>query len=149
MSVRYCHTNLVAKDWKRLAAFYVEVFGCQYKYPERDLSGSWVDDLTGLNDANIRGIHLTLPGYQDDGLTLEIFQYNEVMSNPDKQINQEGFGHIAFLVDDVDLYLEKLIQNGGSLVGKAVRGHVPGVGNIHVVYTRDPEGNIIEIQKWA
>ena len=91
MGVRYCHTNLVAKDWKRLAAFYVEVFGCQYKYPERDLSGSWVDDLTGLNDANIRGIHLTLPGYQDDGLTLEIFQYNEVMSNPDKQINQEGF----------------------------------------------------------
>ena len=92
---------------------------------------------------------MTLPGYQDDGPTLEIFQYNEVMNNPDKQINQEGFGHIAFLVDDVDLYLKKLILNGGSLVGKAVRGPVPGVGNIHVVYARDPEGNIIEIQKWA
>jgi len=25
---RYVHTNLVALDWRRLAAFYVEVFGC-------------------------------------------------------------------------------------------------------------------------
>jgi len=36
---RYVHTNLIAWDWKRLAAFYQDVFGCVPVPPERDLSG--------------------------------------------------------------------------------------------------------------
>lgn len=28
--------------------------------------------------------------------------------------NREGFGHIAFLVDDVQLVYEKVLANGGS-----------------------------------
>ena len=26
--MRYIHTNIVAKDWRRLADFYIQVFGC-------------------------------------------------------------------------------------------------------------------------
>jgi predicted enzyme related to lactoylglutathione lyase len=25
---RYAHTNLIARDWRKLAAFYIEHFGC-------------------------------------------------------------------------------------------------------------------------
>jgi len=39
MATKYTHTNLIAKDWKRLLAFYQEVFGCIPVLPERDLSG--------------------------------------------------------------------------------------------------------------
>ncbi len=147
MGAKYVHTNLIARDWKRLAEFYVEVFGCTYVYPERDLSGAWLDDLTGIRDASIKGIHLALPGYESGGPTLEIFRYahNEVH---EKRINGEGFGHIAFLVDDVEVYLSKVLEHGGSVVGKTVGGDVAGAGKIHLVYARDPEGNIIEIQKW-
>ena len=28
ISAKYTHTNLVARDWKKLARFYEEVFGC-------------------------------------------------------------------------------------------------------------------------
>jgi predicted enzyme related to lactoylglutathione lyase len=39
MKVTFAHTNLVAKDWVSLAQFYVEVFQCELKLSERDISG--------------------------------------------------------------------------------------------------------------
>lgn len=35
--------------------------------PERDLKGKWLDELTGLFETKIKGIHLRLPGYDDSG----------------------------------------------------------------------------------
>jgi lactoylglutathione lyase len=40
-------------------------------------------------------------------------------------------------------------ENGGSEVGKVVAKKIKDVGKLEVVYAKDPEGNIIEIQKWA
>ena len=74
----YVHTNLIARDWKRLVRFYSEVFGCEPKPPERDMSGAWLDQLTSLQNAHLSGVHLRLPGYGDDGPTLEIFSYNSI-----------------------------------------------------------------------
>ena len=37
---KYVHTNLIARDWKRLIRFYIDVFGCEPKGPERDMSGA-------------------------------------------------------------------------------------------------------------
>jgi predicted enzyme related to lactoylglutathione lyase len=148
MKIAFTHTNIVAKDWKGLANFYIEVFGCRPKPPERDLSGNWLDRLTGIEGVHIRGIHLTLPGFDSGGPTLEIFQYNEEQDHPFKGINTRGYGHIAFAVDDVDECLNRLLEHGGATVAETVRGTVAGVGTIHLVYAKDPEGNIIEIQKW-
>ena len=69
--MKYTHTNLVARDWRRLADFYIKVFGCTPVPPERDLSGDWLDKATSLQDAHIRGVHLRLPGHGDAGPTLE------------------------------------------------------------------------------
>ena len=146
--IKFTHVNVVAEDWKKLAGFYVDVLGCTPKPPERDLSGEWLDYLTGLDNARINGIHLKLPGGGAKGPTLEVFQYDSNSSDPVKQINMPGFAHIAFSVDDVEKYAALIIENGGSLVGDIVRTGVKGAGEIHVVYARDPEGNIIEIQKW-
>ncbi|MBN2520689.1 MAG: VOC family protein [Bacteroidales bacterium] len=41
--VKYIHTNIVAKDWQKLADFYEKVFGCKKLYPERNLKGEWID----------------------------------------------------------------------------------------------------------
>ncbi|NBI28138.1 VOC family protein [Chengkuizengella marina] len=98
MSIKYAHTNIVAKDWRRLSDFYVKVFDCKPVYPERDLSGKWIDNVS------IKGIHLTLPGYEP-GPTLEIFQYiQESPKRHPSNINQQGFGHIAFLVDTLNKF---------------------------------------------
>jgi predicted enzyme related to lactoylglutathione lyase len=148
MGTKYTHINLVAKDWKKLSKFYIDVFNCIPKPPERDISGDWLDRLTGINSAHIKGIHLLLPGFESGGPTLEIFQYNDTIQDDNKSINREGFAHIAFAVDDVEECLDKLKENGGTTVGDIVMGDIESVGKIHVVYGKDPEGNIIEIQKW-
>src|SRR5438034_7552873 len=146
---KYVHTNLIARDWKKLVRFYGEVFGCIAKGPERDLSGAWLDQLTSLRNAHLRGVHLHLPGYSEDGPTLEIFSYSEMVEVQRPAANQCGFAHIAFAVDDVDQALQAVIVAGGSTVGDIATTKVNGVGALRVVYARDPEGNIVELQKWS
>lgn len=149
MKARYVHTNLTAHDWRGLVRFYCEVFGCVPKPPERDLSGEWVEALTAVPGAHIRGLHLLLPGHGPDGPTLEIFGYEALRETPSPVVNQPGFGHIAFLVDDVAGALDAVRRAGGSAVGSLVARRVEGVGLLEVVYARDPEGNIVEIQRWS
>lgn len=148
MPTRYAHTNLIAEDWQRLAAFYQNVFGCVPVAPERDLSGEWLDRATGRKRARITGIHLRLPGYGDDGPTLEIFQYDAMPERPSSAPNLPGFAHIAFAVDDVPATAQAVLDRGGLPVGELTVREVPGVGVITFQYVADPEGNIIELQHW-
>jgi lactoylglutathione lyase len=148
MSIKYVHTNIVALNWKKLVAFYQTVFECQPMLPERDISGEHLDRAVNMKDANIKGIHLALPGYGSNGPTLEIFQYNRVSDHPSKNINTLGFAHIAFSVDNVETMIDKLLQHGGSLVGEMVTIPVAGKGTVTIVYAKDPEENIVELQKW-
>jgi predicted enzyme related to lactoylglutathione lyase len=148
MGIKYVHTNIVAKDWKGLAEFYIKVFNCKPVYPKRDLSGEWIEKLTKIEKTRIRGIHLRLPGYEN-GPTLEIFQYDpESYRNKLAEINQQGFGHIAFQVEDVETVLESLIRHGGKKLGEVIKKEIEGIGLLTAVYTEDPEGNFIEIQNW-
>jgi catechol 2,3-dioxygenase-like lactoylglutathione lyase family enzyme len=149
MATRYAHTNLVARDWRRLADFYVEVFGCEPVPPERDLSGEWLDRCTGLEGAHIRGMHLRLPGHGPEGPTLEVFQYDEAADQGHPVANRLGFGHVAFAVDDVPATLERMLAAGGTPLGDVATAGVAGSGQIEVTYARDPEGNIVEIQAWS
>ena len=148
VKAKYVHTNLTGRDWRVLARFYCEVFGCIPKPPERDLSGAWLEDLTTLSAAHLTGMHLSLPGFGEGGPTLEIFSYDQMVNDGTPVVNEPGFGHIAFLVDDVDAALRAVQAAGGSSVGKIASTLVPGVGELTVVYARDPAGNIVELQTW-
>src|SRR4030095_11143300 len=80
--------------------------------------------------------------------TLEIFSYGQLVEGKMPTANQCGFAHIAFAVDDVNQALQALIAAGGGAVGEIATTEVDSVGVLRVVYARDPEGNIIELQKW-
>ena len=145
--MKYVHTNIVAKDWKLLADFYIKVFGCKPVLPERDIKGDWLEKGTAVKNASLHGIHLLLPGYDNDGPTLEIFQYNKNEEKPIPVANREGFGHIAFLVADIEYILDKMISHGGTKLGEVVSKKLD-YGTIEFTYAKDPEGNIIELQAW-
>jgi len=148
MPTKYAHTNLIAKNWKQLSIFYQGVFGCVPIPLQRNLTGEWIDKATGLNGAHISGKHLFLPGYGDAGPTLEIFSYEDMPEHHETTPNTPGFSHIAFSVDDVKTTAQAISNNGGSAIGKLTIRDIPGVGVITFQYLTDPEGNIIEIQKW-
>jgi len=146
--MRYAHTNIAARNWKTLSDFYINVFDCSVKPPERKLSGDWLDQATGLSKAELEGVHLLLPGHGDSGPTLEIFSYKDTSESEPIMANYTGFTHIAFEVDDVEQTLHSAMKSGGELLGKVTEKAVEGVGVLSFVYFRDPEGNIVEIQSW-
>ena len=149
MDTKFVHVNIIAKDWKRLAGFYEKVFNCIPLPPERNLSGEWIEKGTGIFGAEIRGIHLRLPGNDETGPTLEIFQYNKNKKHSSSIVNREGFAHIAFRVDSIEEIRDAVLKEGGRLIGDIVTVKVEGAGNVTFLYLTDPEGNIIELQKWS
>lgn len=145
---RYVHTNIIAKDSKKLIEFYKEVFRCKSIGETRDLRGEWLDDLTGISNSHIVGEHLCLPGYENDHPTLEIFSYDS-MEEPVVAINKCGIAHLAFEVDDVENTLQLLLQKGGKQLGKVVKTEYADGRKTVFVYATDCEGNIIELQSWS
>jgi catechol 2,3-dioxygenase-like lactoylglutathione lyase family enzyme len=147
--MRFSHTNIAAKDWKRLSKFYINVFNCRIKPPERKLSGDWLDKATGLKKAKLTGVHLLLPGHGDNGPTLEIFTYEDTHECPSIMANYTGITHIAFEVENVETTLNVALSNGADLLGEVTEKKIENVGILKFVYLRDPERNIIEIQSWG
>jgi catechol 2,3-dioxygenase-like lactoylglutathione lyase family enzyme len=152
LGARYGHTNLIARDWRRLAAFYEEVFGCVRVPPERDYSGNLAERGTGVAGAAFRGVHLRLPGHGPDGPTLEIYTYAaNVEPAAPPAANRVGWGHIAFMVDDVQAGRSAVLEGGGAELSGAevVTTRTADGRRVTWCYVADPEGNLVELQSWA
>ena len=146
---KYVHTNLIAEDWQALSNFYQQLFGCIPVPPERDFQGEKLEAGSGIPGAHLRGVHLRLPGYGENGPTLEIFNYNILESRGMTAVNRPGFGHIAFSVDDVPAAQKSVLQAGGKGVGEIVTLQLATGAKVTWCYVTDPEGNIIELQSWS
>ncbi len=148
IAARYVHTNLIAGDWRKLASFYQDVFGCVPLPPERDFRGEALEAGTGIPGAHLRGLHLRLPGYDDFGPTLEIFSYTPQEHPSPTAVNRPGFGHIAFQVEDVPAACEQVLSAGGRKYGEVVTLTIATGARVTWCYMTDPEGNLIELQSW-
>ena len=152
LGARYGHTNVIARDWRRLASFYETVFGCSPVPPERDYSGDLAERGTGVPDAAFRGVHLRLPGHGAEGPTLEIYSY---AANVDPAAapaaNRVGWGHIAFMVDDVASARSAVLEAGGRPLpgAEVVTTRTADGRRVTWCYLADPEGNLIELQSWS
>ena len=148
--IRYVHTNIIAKDCDKLIHFYKEVLHCTSINEKRDQKGGWLEQLTGIKDAHIIGEHLLLPGHGKTHPTLEIYSYDSMVETGLLNPNHTGIAHLAFEVDDVEEMVQKIIEHGGSLVGEIVivKNHTNTDKTAKFAYTRDIEGNIVELQSW-
>ena len=149
IQAKYVHTNLIAADWRALADFYQHVFGCTPVPPERDLKGAALEAGTNIPGATIRGLHLRLPGYGDSGPTVEIFQYNQLADRPTTAVNRPGWGHLAFVVEDVTAARAEVLAAGGRPIGEVVTTAIATGAKVTWCYVTDPEGNAIELQAWS
>jgi predicted enzyme related to lactoylglutathione lyase len=147
--VRYGHTNLIARDWRRLSDWYVRLFGCTPVPPERDYSGPDLERGTAVPNAALQGVHLRLPGHGDDGPTLEIYTFSSTDGAPEVGIDRPGFRHIAFAVADVHAARRRVLDEGGSSVGEVVTLTTADGRRVTWCYVTDPEGNAVELQSWA
>jgi len=146
--VRYGHTNLIARDWRKLAKFYTDLFGCTPVPPERDYAGPDLERGSGVPGATVRGVHLRLPGFGDEGPTLEIYTYSLLADGPPPAVNRPGFGHVAFGVSSVEDARKAVLAAGGTPVGDVVTLTTATGARVTWCYVTDPEGNIVELQSW-
>jgi predicted enzyme related to lactoylglutathione lyase len=149
MTTRFVHTNIVARDWRRLAVFYQAVFGCTVVPPERAQRGAWLERGTGVAGAALEGVHLRLPGFDERGPTLEIYSYERPQdADGPPAADRVGLRHLAFQVDDVAAMRQRVIDHGGRALGEIAHAEIAAKGSITFVYVTDPEGNILELQRW-
>lgn len=149
LNARYVHTNLIAHDWQALSRFYQEVFGCTPVPPERHYKGNDLERGTGVKGSELHGVHLRLPGYDENGPTLEIYSYTVPEKGVKPAVNRPGFGHIAFTVDDVSKAREIILKANGTAIGEVVTLQTSVGSKVTWCYVTDPEGNIIELQSWG
>ena len=97
----------------------------------------------------IRGRHLRVPGHGKNGPTIEIFTFSENAPDEPRPLNRPGFAHLAFEVDDVEEKRVQIKQFGGADYGELVTIDIAGTGPLTLLYMTDPEGNIVELQKWG
>jgi predicted enzyme related to lactoylglutathione lyase len=148
MKTKYVHTNIVANNWKKLADFYIKVFDCKVVPPIRHYKGKDLEDAVKIKSVELNGVHLKLLGYNKSGPTLEIFSYIPSLTKQNRKVNTPGITHIAFDVGDVHKMQEKVIENGGEKVGKIITLKRSDGKKVTWCYVKDPEGNMIELQKW-
>ena len=146
--IRYAHVNIIAADWRKLAEFYVEVFDCVPVGTERDHQGQPTDDVTGIVDVRVQGQHLRVPGHGENGPTIELFTYDQQLPGQPPAINRPGFAHLAFEVEDFDGVRQQVLDRGGADYAKKITIDIPGAGRLTLLYMTDPEGNIVELQRW-
>jgi catechol 2,3-dioxygenase-like lactoylglutathione lyase family enzyme len=146
---RFGHVNVTGRDWRRLSAFYTELFGLDLVPPERDYRGSDLEGATRVPGAHLTGAHLRLPGHGSTGPTLEIYQYDTVEPAGEPRVDRAGWGHVAFQVPDVPAALEAVVAAGGSRFGTVVTLTTADGRNVTWCYAADPDGNLLELQAWS
>ena len=149
IDARFGHVNLIARDWRALADFYVRLFGCELVPPERDYRGDDLAAGTGVPGAALRGAHLRLPGHGPTGPTLEIYQFESMPDGLPPAANRPGFQHIAFAVPSVADARSAVLAAGGRAIGTVVTLQTADGRFVTWTYVTDPEENIIELQSWS
>ncbi len=141
--IRYKHTNLIAKDWRALSGFYQRALNLTAIGQRRDLSASGWDRLTGIPGAHITGEHLKLPGRGRDAGDLFLRR-----GAPGCQgLSRAGFAHIASRWTTYAGRWTGCWRRAAARRARVVSVEYPLDVTATFVYAKDPEGNLIELQK--
>lgn len=122
--MKYLHTMIRVGDLDRSVLFYTEVLGLTHhrttEYPDGKFS-------------------LAFLGYGGDSEPFLELTYNHGVSRYE---HGEGYGHMAFSVDDIKAACEKISELGGKVV------RPPGPmkhGKTVIAFVEDPDGYKVEM----
>nr|WP_278520829.1 VOC family protein [Brucella anthropi] len=142
--MKLAHINLVARSAEMLAAFYINVMKCELLREPRFLSGDKVSRGNGLPDCEIYSIWLKFPALERP--FLEIHQHTTTHPRDLPKVNEPGYGHLSFQIENLDDILSKIISAGGSQIGETTNFGTPEKPYL-IAYARDPEGNFLELEQ--
>jgi catechol 2,3-dioxygenase-like lactoylglutathione lyase family enzyme len=136
------HVNIVVKDLKKTADFFVKNFGFTAGKPVK-LQGPWVDQLTGYKNASARYMPVSSP--VSGGTAFNILKYITPPSPPLKRPpgpNVLGYRHVGFNVTGIDAMVAKLKAQGYKFFSGVV---LVTEMNLKTVYFYGPERIIVQL----
>ncbi len=148
------HINLVVRDLATMERFYTAALGLR-NTRQVIIHGPWIDAVVGLTGVRAEVIYLDAPLGQT---RLELIHYLEPAAPPAHdsvaQPNLPGLRHLAFKVEDIEVVAEQVMAAGGRLLGPVQcvpDSQVTYEGGVRkkLVYFLDPEGNLLELCRYA
>ena len=133
------HTGIVVRDLEKSIVFYQSL--CFELHTKNIEQGSSVEQIVNIQNVKLETAKLSAPGNSN----IELLQYH---SHPSEatikkhESNELGCSHIALTVEDIEQFLNKVEENGGSKVNP------PSLSKnkrFLVAYCHDPEGVLLEI----
>ncbi len=141
------HIGFTVPDIEQATRFFVDVIGCELIYSLgriEDAEGDWMQRHLGVDRrAVVNDLRLLRCRH---GANFEIFEYEvpEQVSTPPRNSDVGGH-HLAFYVDDFDLALDYLREQGLRILGEpTVRHEGPSAGQTWV-YFLSPWGMQLEL----
>lgn len=142
--MKLAHISIAARCADRLATFYIDVFGLEEMRPRKALSGEAVSRGNGLPNSAIYSIWLRLP--EQGTPFLELLEYKSSVDRAEPRVDEVGLSHLAFQLADITSTMSKIIKAGGSKLGE-ITNFGTADKPLLIVYMRDCEGNILELEQ--
>lgn len=135
------HCSISTPDRDRLVRFYTDLIGAELVFSFGWEKGSAEPDtIVGLRDTSAVVAHLRL-----GNCMIEIQEYRSPVGRSregDRPVNDHGLSHLCLDVVDLDAEFDRLRVAGVKFQSSPVQ-----VDYVKAVYTRDPDGNILELQE--
>jgi len=138
------HIAISTPNANRLIAFYRDQLGFEVAFDTSWEPGvELADTVLGLDGSSGRQVLLRI-----GNAYLELFEFWSPpgrASDPERPVCDHGYTHLCIDVDDLDVTYARLSAAG-------VRFHSPPqdlFAGVRTCYSRDPDGNVVEIQELA
>jgi catechol 2,3-dioxygenase-like lactoylglutathione lyase family enzyme len=141
------HLNVVVTHMARSMAFYGAVLGLA-PVMDRELTGEWFEQVTGLPGARARCVILDAPG---GGCRVELLQFHAPVSPapPPSTPAAIGLRHMAIRVADLDVCLGILKDRFGVTVTPVQVPRDIVKSGKRMCYIRDPDGAMVELCEYG
>jgi len=138
------HTGITVLDLERSLAFWRDVLGFELSHTAHQ-TGEMAEQITGVKGAELKLAVVKAPG----GHKIELLEY---LAPPDRKRADVrpcdvGHIHVALVVDDLDIVLERIVAAGWKAAGKAQTLTAGPNAGKRVIYVRDPDGTTIEFME--
>ena len=138
------HTGITVSNLERSLAFWRDVLGLELSHTAHQ-TGEMAEQITGVKGAELKLAVVKAPG----GHKIELLEY---LAPPDRKCADVrpcdvGHIHVALVVDDLDVVLERIVAAGWKAAGKTQTLKTGPNAGKRVVYVRDPDGTTIEFME--
>ena len=133
------HVGIVVKDMEKMLAFYRDFLGLVVQIDCRE-KGAFIDTVQNLEGVDVRMVKLALP----DGSLIELLcdDGHPIKALDRRRLCDAGIVHVAFTVQDVEKTYEAFTERQLETLSSPTTS--PD-GKARLFFTRDPEGNLMEL----